>query len=103
MEVNCSEEVQIKITQFETEPSHILFGEGYLYRLTEGGAGNPEFFGVQICNLEGNKILYALDDLSEDRTVAEELLKLLAVEQVEPDQATYIIEDYLGKISTIIH
>lgn len=87
----------------QTEPSHILFGEGYLYRLTEGGAGNPEFFGVQICNLEGNKILYALDDLSEDRTVAEELLKLLAVEQVEPDQATYIIEDYLGKISTIIH
>lgn len=87
----------------QTEPPHILFGEDYLYRLTEGGAGNSELFGVQICNLEGSKILYAMEDLSEDRIVAEELLKLLAVEQVEPDQATYIIEDYLGKISTIIH
>lgn len=95
--------MQIKITQFKRSRPTFYSGRGYLYRLTEGGAGNPEFFGVQICNLEGNKILYALDDLSEDRTVAEELLKLLAVEQVEPDQATYIIEDYLGKISTIIH
>lgn len=73
----------------QTEPPHILFGEDYLYRLTEGGTGNPELFGVQICNLEGSKILYAMEDLSEDRIVAEELLKLLAVEQVEPDQATY--------------
>lgn len=66
----------------QTEPPHILFGEDYLYRLTEGGAGNPELFEVQICNLEGSKILYAMEDLSEDRIVAEELLKLLAVEQV---------------------
>lgn len=102
MEVNCSEECKTDHS-IQTEPPHVLFGEGYLYRLTEGGAGNPELFGVQICNLEGNKILYAMEDLSEDRTVAEELLKLLAVEQVEPDQAIYIIEDYLGKISTIIH
>ena len=102
MEVNCSEECKSRSLNSNGAVPHFIRG-GLSVPFNRRRCRESEFFGVQICNLEGNKILYALDDLSEDRTVAEELLKLLAVEQVEPDQATYIIEDYLGKISTIIH
>lgn len=88
----------------QTEPPYTLLGGDYLYCLTEDNAEKPASYKMQICNPASGEILFEMDDLSEERSVAEALLKLLADEQVEPgDQAEYIIYDYLAKISTIIH
>lgn len=73
-----------------------IYGKDFSYHIIVDPAEENDTYGIEILDLADHSVSFHLSDISEDLGIVQQLILLMAQEDVEPFHALNVIEDYLA-------